>query len=86
LTNKDKIFIVGFMHTQTQKQTAKLLNITPQHLNAVLRGRTRPSLQLALGIEHVMGIPREAFIPELSSGRKEGCDLRANHCPEQDNG
>ncbi|WP_034622770.1 helix-turn-helix domain-containing protein [Desulfovermiculus halophilus] len=49
----------------TQKEFAKKLNVTPQHLNAVLKGRVRPSLKLALQIEALMGIPLESIIPEL---------------------
>lgn len=41
------------------------MNVTPQHLNAVLKGRVRPSLALALQIESLMGIPLESLLPEL---------------------
>ena len=50
---------------QSQRSLAKILNISPQHLNAVLRGRVRPSLRLALEIERLTGTPKEGFIPEL---------------------
>jgi transcriptional regulator with XRE-family HTH domain len=56
-----------------QKELAQELGITPQHLNAVLRGRVRPSLKLALRIERATGTPVETFIPELSDtkGKRE---------------
>lgn len=38
-----------------QVDLAALLSITPIHLNAVLRGRARPSSQLALRIEKATG-------------------------------
>jgi len=50
---------------QSQRSLAKILNISPQHLNAVLRGRVRPSLRLALEIERLTSTPKERFIPEL---------------------
>lgn len=57
---------------KTQREIAKKIRVSPQHLNAVLRGRVKPSLRLALKIEQVMGIPPEQFIPELSSARLDG--------------
>lgn len=56
-----------------QKEFAKDLDVSPQHLNAVLRGRVKPSLQLALGIESLMDIPAETLIPELK-GKKRRSD------------
>ena len=48
-----------------QRELARQLGITPQHLNAVLRGRCRPSLRLAVQIERLTGMPKERFLPEL---------------------
>lgn len=56
----------------TQKELARTIGITPQHLNAVLKGRVRPSLKLALNIERAVGIPPEKFIPELEKSRGKG--------------
>jgi transcriptional regulator with XRE-family HTH domain len=49
-----------------QRELARRLNVTPQHLNAVLRGRCRPSLRLAVRIERLAGVPKERLIPELA--------------------
>lgn len=54
---------------ETQKEIAKKLNVTHQHLNAVLRGRTVPSINLAIKIEKIMGIPVEDLIPALKKNR-----------------
>ncbi len=48
-----------------QKEIARQLDVTPQHLNAILKKRTRPSLKLALKLESVLGLPAEQFLPEL---------------------
>lgn len=52
---------------KTQKEIAIALKITPQHLNAVLKGRVRPSLGLALRIGEITDIPPERFLPELDT-------------------
>jgi len=49
----------------TQKELARVIGVTPQHLNAVLRGRVKPSLKLALLIEKHMNISVDRLIPEL---------------------
>jgi transcriptional regulator with XRE-family HTH domain len=49
-----------------QRELAKRLRVTPQHLNAVLRGRCRPSVRLAVEIERLAGVPKERLIPELA--------------------
>lgn len=50
----------------TQRQAAKKLGVTYQHLNAVLRNRVTPSIRLAMDIESVLGIPAEKFRPDLA--------------------
>lgn len=67
MTNKEITFIIKSM--ETQKEIAKKLNVTHQHLNAVLRGRTVPSINLAIKIEKIMGIPVEDLIPALKKNR-----------------
>jgi transcriptional regulator with XRE-family HTH domain len=49
-----------------QRELARKLGVTPQHLNAVLNGRCRPSLRLAVRIERLAGVPKERLIPELA--------------------
>jgi transcriptional regulator with XRE-family HTH domain len=56
---------------RTQKELANILKVSPQHLNAVIKGRVRPSLKLALRLEQETGIPIEKLIPELK-GAKSG--------------
>jgi transcriptional regulator with XRE-family HTH domain len=62
-----------YVRMSKQKEYAKKMNVTPQHLNAVLKGRVRPSLKLALQIEQLMGIPLDTLIPELK-GRTQHSD------------
>lgn len=56
---------------KTQRECAKELRITHQHLNAVIRGRIRPSLKLALRIEDLMGVPIGEMIPELADKKSK---------------
>jgi DNA-binding XRE family transcriptional regulator len=52
---------------RTQKELAQELGVTPQHLNAVLKGRVRPSLKLAIRISQATGIPVKKLVPELDN-------------------
>lgn len=49
----------------TQKEYAKLVGCSHITLNAVLRGRRRPSPQLARKIEEVMGVPKHTLRPDI---------------------
>ncbi|MBF0482256.1 MAG: helix-turn-helix domain-containing protein [Desulfovibrionaceae bacterium] len=46
---------------------ARELGITPQHLNAVLRGRVKPSAALAVKLETRAGVPKESLRPDIFS-------------------
>lgn len=48
-----------------QKDVAKELRVTKEHLNSVLKKRTKPSVKLAIEIERIMGIRVEELIPEI---------------------
>ena len=52
---------------RTQKELAQELGVTPQHLNAVLKGRVRPSLKLAIRISRATGTPLKKLVPELGN-------------------
>jgi transcriptional regulator with XRE-family HTH domain len=60
------------MAMMNQRELARRLGITPQHLNAVLNGRCRPSLRLAVRIERLAGVPKERLIPELAEPEGSG--------------
>ncbi|MBP7233263.1 MAG: helix-turn-helix transcriptional regulator [Syntrophaceae bacterium] len=51
---------------------AKMIGVTPEHLNAVIRGRTRPSLNLALRIAHETGVPVIEILSPWLSLPKDG--------------
>lgn len=50
---------------KTQSEIAKELGITRQYLNAILRGRMRPSLKIALKINQLLGVPLVSIRPDL---------------------
>ena len=45
-----------------QKELAKTVGTTPQHLNAVICGRKRPSANLAEKLESATGVSRSIWI------------------------
>lgn len=45
-----------------QIDLAKLLEITPQHMNDIIKRRRRPSVDLAKRLENITGIDRRAWI------------------------
>jgi|ADurb_Total_1213_FD_contig_21_1480810_length_517_multi_4_in_0_out_0_1 DNA-binding XRE family transcriptional regulator len=55
-----------------QRIMAKMIGVTPEHLNAVIRGRTRPSLNLALRIAHETGVPVIEILSPWLSLPKDG--------------
>lgn len=52
---------------RTQKELAQELGVTPQHLNAVLKGRVEPSLKLAIRISRATGTPLRKLVTELDN-------------------
>lgn len=58
--------------TIKQRIMAKMIGVTPEHLNAVIRGRTRPSLNLALRIAHETGVPVIEILSPWLSLPKDG--------------
>ena len=44
-----------------QKALAKKIGVSPQHLNCVLRGRKKPSPELAEKLEQNLGVDRRSW-------------------------
>lgn len=63
MTDSQSLFIVGTI--MTQKEYAKIVGCSHITLNAILRGRRRPSPQLARKIEEVMGVPKHTLRPDI---------------------
>lgn len=59
----------------TQREAAKKLGVSFQHLNAVIKKRVRGSVELAIGIEELLGIPADELRPELKPLRKQAHTL-----------
>lgn len=54
----------------SQAELARQLSMTADNVNAVMRGRRRPSLRLALAIEAITGIPPRILV----AADRETCD------------
>ena len=56
----------------TQKELAKTLHITPQHLGAIENGRQKPGYDLLCAIVYKLALPMDdIFYPDKPHNRKE---------------
>ena len=55
----------------TQQQLAERVGVTRQTIISVERGKYKPSIELALRLAHVFGVPVEALF-ELENAEEEG--------------
>lgn len=64
--------LLNYQEGRTQGWIASRIGVTQQTVSALLAGDGSPSLELALAIERVFGIPAREWLPSRKLTRIEG--------------